>query len=172
MTFIQKGGSCVLASYAIVHNYFTGRAIGECFEDYCRHFGLQFTDWRDAELVYPSHFDNEWRARNCRGYEVILDLHRFSRQTAFTEGRKVFNGQFHINSTIVQTQLEKSLRSQEALLNIAYNHPDGDYHSVTVFDSGSGLLERDTNSNDLLPIKGLSYIGTLRDSVLYSAISK
>ena len=86
----------MLASYAIVHNYFTGKAISECFEDYCRHFGLQFTDWRDAEQVFASNFFDDWRARICRGYEVILDLHRFSQQTAFTEGRKVFNGQFHI----------------------------------------------------------------------------
>ena len=99
-------------------------------------------------------------------------MHRFSPQIAFTEGRKVFSGQFHLDSTLVQTQLEKSLRFQEALLNITYAHPGRDYHSVTVFHGGSGLLERDTNSNDLLPIKRLDYIGTLRDSVLYSGRTK
>src|ERR1017187_9987185 len=46
--FIQNGGSCVLSSYAIVGNYFTGKPISAFFEGYCRHFGIAYADAADA----------------------------------------------------------------------------------------------------------------------------
>jgi hypothetical protein len=61
--FEQTGGSCVLASYAIAHNYFTSMPIRVCFEDYCRHFKLPFSDAKEAEQKYAEHFDLEWKKR-------------------------------------------------------------------------------------------------------------
>jgi len=164
--FCQHGGSCVLSSYAIVANYFTGRPIGEYFEGYCQHFRLSYSDALDAEQKYAAHFDQEWRKRNCRGYEVILDLHSNSTVKCFAEARQRFDGHFYLDSAAHAQELEKLLKAQQAFLNITYE-PGFDYHSITVVHDATGLLARDTNRKGLYPIPGLAKIGKLRDSVLY-----
>jgi hypothetical protein len=166
--FIQNGGSCVLASYAIVANYFTGRPVADYFEGYCKHFGLAYTDAADAERKYADHFDAEWRKRDCRGYEVILDVHTRSKEECFVEARKKFDAQFYLDSAVHLKELETALGDKQAFLNITYE-PGMGYHSITVFNDGSGLRTRDTNRKGFASIPGLSKIGKLRDSVLYVA---
>lgn len=166
--FIQNGGSCVLASYAIVANYFTGRPITDYFEGYCNHFGLTYTNAADAESKYADHFDAEWRKRDCRGYEVILDVHEHSKEPCFLEARKKFDARFFLDSAAHLKELEKVLTEQQAFLNITYE-PGFGYHSITVFNDGSGLKTRDTNRKGFSSIPELAKIGKLRDSVLYSA---
>lgn len=165
--FLQSGGSCVLSSYAIVANYFTGRPVGTYFEGYCRHFKIPYTSARDAELKYATHFDNEWRKRDCRGYEVILDLHSNSTVECFAEARSRFNGLFYLDSSAHLRELEELLSRKEAFLNITYELDAGDYHSITVFHDDNGLAARDTNRKAIFRIPGLANIGKLRDSVLY-----
>ena len=164
--FIQNGGSCVLASYAIVANYFTGRPVADYFEGYCKHFGLAYTDAADAERKYADHFDAEWRKRDCRGYEVILDVHTHSKEGCFLEARKKFDARFYLDSAAHLKELEEVLGEKQAFLNITYE-PGMGYHSITVFNDGSGLRTRDTNRKGFASIPGLSKIGKLRDSVLY-----
>ena len=164
--FLQNGGSCVLASYAIVANYFTGQPISSYFEGYCRHFRLRFKDAADAEQKYAEHFDAEWRKRNCRGYEVILDLHSNSTEKCFVEARRIFDGRFYLDSAAHVDEIEGLLHGHESFLNITYE-PGRDYHSITVFYDGTRFLSRDTNSKGLRTIPGLRQIGKLRDSVLY-----
>jgi hypothetical protein len=60
------------------------------------HFGLAYTDAPDAERKYADHFDAEWRKRDCRGYEVILDVHMHSREPCFVEARKKFDARFYL----------------------------------------------------------------------------
>jgi hypothetical protein len=164
--FIQNGGSCVLASYAVVASYFTGKPISSYFEGYCRHFGLAFKDAADAEQKYAAHFDSEWRKRNCRGYEVILDLHSTSNEKCFVEARQIFDGRFYLDSSERIDELERVLSTQEAFLNITYE-PGRDYHSITIMNDGTHFQARDTNRKGIYPIPGLRQIGKLRDSVLY-----
>ena len=164
--FCQSGGSCVLASYAIVANYFTGQPIATYFEGYCKHFGLSYKDAREAEQKYAEHFDREWRKRDCRGYEVILDLHSNSTVKCFVEARQKFDGHFYLDSAAHLAELEDLLTSKEAFLNITYE-PGQDYHSITVVHDNTGLMARDTNRKGLFPIPSLAKIGKLRDSVLY-----
>jgi hypothetical protein len=166
--FIQNGGSCVLASYAIVANYFTGRPVADYFEGYCKHFGLAYTDAADAERKYADHFDAEWRKRDCRGYEVILDVHTHSKEDCFVEARKKFDARFYLDSAAHLKELEEALGDKQSFLNITYE-PGMGYHSITVFNDGSGLRARDTNRKGFASIPGLSKIGKLRDSVLYIA---
>jgi hypothetical protein len=168
--FLQNDGSCVLSSYAIVGNYYTGRPIGDYFEGYCKHFKLRYKDARDAEHKYAAHFDQEWRKRNCRGYQVILELHSNSTVACFAEARRRFDGRFYLDSDGHRQELEDLLSGNEAFLNITYE-PGSGYHSITVFRDGSRLLSRDTNRKGLSPIPSLSQIGKLRDSVLYIAIA-
>jgi hypothetical protein len=164
--FIQNGGSCVLASYAVVANYFTGKPITSYFEGYCRHFGLAFKDAAEAEQKYAAHFDAEWRKRDCRGYEVILDLHSNSKEKCFVEAREIFDGRFYLDSSAHIDELERLLSTHEAFLNITYE-PGRDYHSITVMSDGTRFMARDTNRKGIYAIPGLRKIGKLRDSVLY-----
>ncbi len=164
--FLQSGGSCVLSSYAIAASYFTGHPIATYFEGYCQHFGLTYTNALDAEAKYAEHFDQEWRKRDCRGYEVILDLHDHSKVKCFAEARKRFRGTFFLDSAAQVAQLEKMLTLGEAFLNITYE-PGGDFHSITIFYDGHGLMARDTNRRGVYSLPGLTKIGKLRDSVLY-----
>jgi len=164
--FTQHGGSCVLSSYAIVGNYFTGEPVTTYFEGYCKHFKLDYANAAEAEQKYASHFDAEWRKRNCRGYEVILDLHTNSTVECFVEARAHFDGHFYLDSAAHREELENLLTQKEAFLNITYE-PGRDYHSITVVHGDNGFLSRDTNRKGLFPLDGLGKIGKLRDSVLY-----
>jgi hypothetical protein len=165
--FVQTGGSCVLASYAIAASYFTGQPVPTYFEGYCQHFKLPYTNSLDAERKYATHFDHEWRKRSCRGYEVILDLHSNSTVKCFSEARTRFDGIFYLDSSAHRQELENLLACKEAFLNITFEVAEGSYHSITVVNSANGLLARDTNRRGLYPLPGLAKIGKLRDSVVY-----
>ncbi len=167
--FKQRGGSCVLASYAVAASYFTGRPFGAFFAGYCEHFGLTATGEAECEQLYAKHFDSEWRKRNVRGYELILSLHNRSPVACFCAARFVMRGTFFMHSDT--RHLEKALRKRCAFLNVTYE-PDSsgnEYHSITAFSDGKYVFARDTNRKNcyLLAGKGLREIGTLRDSVLY-----
>jgi hypothetical protein len=164
--FLQSAGSCVLSSYTIAANYFTGQPVTTYFEGYCRHFGLSFTNALDAEEKYAEHFDQEWRKRDCRGYEVILDLHEHSKVKCFAEARQRFDGRFYLDSAGHMEELEALLKQKAAFLNITYE-PGQDYHSITVVYDGTRFMARDTNRKGLSVLPGLAKIGKLRDSVLY-----
>jgi hypothetical protein len=171
-TFRQTGGSCVLASYAIANNYFASGSIEEVFKDYCRHFKIAFSDWREAERKYAPHFHDQWNNKpNCKGYQVILDLHENSGKKSFLIARSLFDAKFHLNSELEREKLEKCLRCELALLNVTFNVPGGNFHSVTVFcDNGQDFVVRDTNRpGQVERIPGLTSLGILRDSVLYVA---
>ena len=169
ISFKQNVGSCVLSSYAIVSNYFTNFPIEQFFEDYCRHFGVSFKSWQEAEYRYAEHFHNEWNKRNCKGYEVILDLHENSKQQAFIESRKFFSANFYLDTAPFVADLENQLKSEESFLNISYA-VIGACHSVTFFHDGEHLCLRDTNTTVLNTISTIAQIGFLRDSVLYKKI--
>ncbi len=173
--FKQRGGSCVLASYAVAASYFTQLPIGVFFAGYCEHFGLAVgREGECEELLYARHFDAEWRARNVRGYELVLALHNRSPVACFCAARAVMRGTFFMHSDT--RHLEKALRKRCAFLNVTYE-PDSagnEYHSITAFSDGKYVFARDTNRKNcfLLAGKGLREIGTLRDSVLYERTEK
>ncbi len=78
-SFVQSSASCVCASYAVAASYFTGLPFGTWFVAYCKHFDVHYKDEQDAQDQFSAHFDAEWRRRKCRGYEVLLDLHRYGK---------------------------------------------------------------------------------------------
>jgi hypothetical protein len=164
--FVQSDASCVLASYAIVANYFTGQPVSAYFEGYCRHFGIFYAGAVDAERKYASHFDAEWKKRKCMGYEVILDLHSNSTEKCFVEARRRFDAHFYLESSKHLEELEQVLSTREALLNITYRVMD-DTHSVTVMRDGPRMMVRDTTRKGLYPITSLRKLDPLVDCVLY-----
>ena len=155
-----------MASYAIVHNYFTAEPVGVCFEDYCRHFGLPFSTWQEAEQEYAKHFDKEWKKRGCKGYEIMMDLHNYSTKSAFVAARKHFDSVFYNNSAPHLKDLENCLRMQVAILNITFQ-AGPDYHSVSVFADPRGFLKKDTMKQGLTAFGGLAELGSLRDGLLH-----
>lgn len=167
-TFCQTAGSCVLASYGIASKYMSnGIALDAFFLGYCEHFGLDAANANSAETLYAVHFDREWRRRQCRGYELMLELHETSKVSIFVAMRSLMTGQFLLETN--PSVLEKQLRTTESFLNVCYEKSEEENHSISVFSDGRYLFARDTNLPHcyLLP-HGLAGIGKLRDSVLYS----
>lgn len=119
----------------------------------------------DAEKRCAEHFDSEWKRRNVKGYEVLLDLHQNSDIECFANSRKYVEGVFFVESEV--SQLETALKCTKSFLNIAYN-VGNNCHSITVFSDGDYMFARDTNQKNVYLLSGgLGNIGTLRDSVLY-----
>jgi hypothetical protein len=166
--FRQNGNSCVLASYAIVSNYYTKQPIYGFFEDYCRHYGIAFTDQCNAEIEYSRHFDALWKSRKCKGYEIIRELHCGSDKKSFKMGRDKFDVEF-IPDTKSQIQyITQELVSGESLLNITIFRSNEGCHSLTIGREGDIFWCRDTASTDnLIKIDSMNNLGQLRDGILY-----
>lgn len=165
--FIQHGASCTLSSYGIVASYFTREPVSAFFEGYCHRFGIFYVTPLQAEERYAKHFDDEWKLRQCRGIEVILDLHSNSFEKCFVEARRNFDARFYLDASAHIEEIEKTLKSHEALCNIGYKMGD-DVHTVTVFYNGKRLLVRDTVWKGFYSINGLKELGELVDGVLYT----
>lgn len=170
--FIQNTGSCVLASYAIVGNYFSSLPVTQFFEDYCKHFNLSFSSWQEAEGMYANHFVREYDRRKCEGYQVILDLHNNSQQEVFKISRKIFSATFYPDSLSVVSNLKERLGNEESFLNVTFSVNEKACHSVTAFYDKENLMYRDTNRPRIFKIASLTELGKLRDSVLYSRIEQ
>lgn len=164
--FVQSDASCVLASYAIVANYFTRVPVRSYFEGYCHHFGIVYTNAEDAERKYSRHFDAEWQKRKCSGYEVILDLHSNATEECFVQARSHFDARFYRESSKHLSELRQVLETREAFLNITFRVMD-DTHSVTTFYDGADLMVRDTTRHGIYPVVGQAGTNRLVDCVLY-----
>lgn len=169
--FTQNGNTCVLASYGIVGNYFTGESIVDFFSAYCAHFCLPLCQ---SEAVYDKHFHVYLSIQSLCGYAVICDLHNQSPQSIFTKCRFKFSAQLYGNSIPQIAFFEQTLQREESLLNITYAINVG-FHSVTVFHDGNTFMVRDTNNSgspvtQISGINVLSARGQLRDSVLYTKL--
>ena len=163
--FTQSYGSCVLASYAIVANYFSRLPIESYFQAYCRHFSINL----DCNCEYASaeHFDREWKSRNCKGYQVILDVHNHSKLPEFETSRSLFNTRFFEVSLQFFQEIKEILETQEAFANITFCQ-ENQCHSVTVFSTNHGFCVRDTNQTGLIPFDFNPMKFNFRDAVLYS----
>ena len=165
--FVQSDASCVLASYAIVANYFTRLPVSAYFEGYCHHFGIDYTNAIDAERKYSRHFDAEWKKRKCSGYLVILDLHSNATEECFVQARHQFDAKYYPDSVSHLDELRKILKTREALMNITFRISD-DTHSVTTFYDGKRFMVRDTGWVGIFPVAGHPDTNRLVDCVLYT----
>lgn len=165
--FTQQCGSCVLASYAIVANYFSGIQIPAIFKAYCEHFNLYGST--SYEELYALHFDSEWKRRNCKGYEVILDVHNSSQIEVFKNLRSKFSTQFFLDSKPSLKFLEDTLKNSEAFLNITYFN-GFDFHSVTIFSVLGCIYLRDTNAKGISQFDINSSFFDFKDAILYKGL--
>jgi len=184
--FQQTTDSCVLASYAIVANYFTQIPVSEFFAAYCRHFSI-VSHACDYEKTYASHFSNEInKYPNSNGYKLILFLHNNSSDNAFAEARRFFTAKFYLNAAYAFCELEERLECSESLLNLTYgrmvqagtlfNNSTRNQlvcHSVTIFNCDGSLFIRDSGrgvATNLYSIDFLHQLAETRDAVLYTKI--
>ncbi len=165
-TFLQSYGSCTLSSYAIVANYFTRRPVTDFFEGYCHKYAIFYVTPLQAEGRYADHFEGEYQRRQCRGIEVILDLHSNSTEKCFVEARRLFDAHFYLDSNDHLEELETALKTKEAFVNLGYATRN-DVHTVTVFYDGTRFRVRDTNLKGFYSVTRLKEIGRLADGVLY-----
>jgi len=155
-SFCQSGHSCVLASYAIVANYFTGFSVKEFFKDYCLHFQVPVTA-DDPEAGYNGHFHDELKRRNCSGYELIADLHNNALENCFAKTRDVINATLFGGKGEHPDRLIPMLIHLSSFLNVTY--PNGpEFHSITVFASGHTLYCRDTRHLSFFHVPDLQSI--------------
>ena len=127
---------------------------------------VAFSSWQEAEQKYATHFDAEWKKRNCKGYEIMKELHDSSSEPEFCAARKIFDSTFYDNSASACNALQNTLQKKEALLNITFT-AGPNYHSVTAFADPSGLLTKDTMKQGLQNLTALANLGVLRDALLH-----
>lgn len=156
--YIQKPGTCVLSSYAIVNHYFTRLQEDVIFDSYCKHFGLKGS--QNLSKRYNSHFHNYIANDAITGYECIINLHQQSSQKAFVQGRALFYDNYFTDTLNNIDAIENILKEENALINLTYRHDNG-RHSITIFcDVNDSMFKiRDTESN------GLISMGTLNEFV-------
>jgi len=100
--FTQTTNSCVMASYGITANYFTGIEVKNFFNDYCKHYDIQkfnltnyfgqvkITKENMSELAYDSHFHGACKNSGISCLEFIKNLYDLSGHKSFLESRKIF----------------------------------------------------------------------------------
>ena len=90
--FSQQTGSCVLASYAVVTNYFLNhRTIPEVFDEYCEFFKIPYISHLDSERSSGNHLNDICqRILFWRGYQMIDYLHNHARHHFFSTNRRFF----------------------------------------------------------------------------------
>lgn len=180
--FKQAFGSCVLASYSIVANYFTGLPTQSFFSAYCRHYKRDFGD-NNHEETYSYHFNSLINQPCQNGYKIVLNLHDTSEEPEFQASRASFSYEFLPDAFVCLQRLETALKNEVALLNLTIGREiiSGSIfspvrqlscHSVTIFHDGASLVLRDTVLSpglNVAPISSLVSMFGVRDAVLYRA---
>jgi len=160
-SFVQSVDSCVLASYAIAANYFTGIDIKIYFKAYCLHYGIknfdrfpyllnniQINNENIYELAYNSHFHTEYNRRNIAGLKLIEELHNKSIQHAFLEGRKIIDIEYFANVFNFVDVIDKKLKKDEALLILAFTGERGGRHIAVFGYDKKGYYNVETRPNN------------------------
>ena len=193
--FIQHSNSCILASYAIAANYFTGIPISDYFRDYCWHFNLSPTDpeirqffssisyHQDPstldEFMYEFHFHKEYNNRQISGLNLILEIHNVSMANSFDQSR----GKIEIESIpkvpADLQRIENILKSDHSLLISAFNsgrhiavfgYADLKWFTIEtrscmVVDTKNGQVIR-PNKTGYIETNDLKHFGNLGDALL------
>ncbi len=179
-SFRQSFGSCVLASYSIVANYFTGIPVQAFFRSYCRHYKIEESH-KPSEQSYSEHFQFLINGPCKNGYQIILDLHANSSEPEFSKARSLFSAEFFPDASTFWDRIETTLLGKSALLNLTIGNevifgpivaPSRRLacHSLTVVHDGASLHIRDTDKDpgqNIFPLSSLSNLKQTRDGVLY-----
>lgn len=170
-TFVQYGDTCILGSYAIISNYYTGIPFIAFFKDFCKHYEvgteendfkehfenhfrtchldnpettwLNLTELNKYEMAYDNVFHKEYNSLPIGGLELMKELHDKSKQNSFDSSRNVFSLSFIPDVNIDIVNVKDNLRSKESLSMAAFKGERGGHHiSVVGYDSnGCYMIE-------------------------------
>lgn len=134
--FTQHYNSCVMASYAIVSNYFNSRiSISEIFDAYCDHFNIPWVTQLESESHCSNHINFicpyilHWH-----GYDMVDYLHNHSNIDIFVRNRRLFTTEVIKLNPLTEDlydELITGLRNNVALANILIIDNDA-FHSKTL----------------------------------------
>jgi len=181
-SFKQSYYSCVLASYAVVANYYTKIPIKNFFEDYCKDNNIRGKsrieeycrkygcpkDNNVHECIYVFHFQEECQKK--LGLKIIEGLHNNSEEFSFTKSRKKFNVKFVIDVDKEKVRIEKILIKHDALL-IAASKITKDESHIMIYGYDSKRNKWFKRDTALVP-QGIEYedsffsFGKLEDGLI------
>ena len=160
--FVQYGGTCILASYSIASNYYTGIPVLNFFKDFAEHFhsGIRGEDLFDYfkkhpltphdrieavklfstlselnkyETVYDYYFHEEISSgRASGGLTLLKELHDTSEQGSFEVSRKAFSLSYVEHIECVSASVEESLDREESLVLAAFQGDNKDSRHICV----------------------------------------
>lgn len=173
-SFIQYGATCILASYAIISNYYTKIPILTFFKDYCRHFGIpteemnfseyfgnhfrtlrlnqtqrlatwiELSELNKYEIAYDNHFHQEDCFRKIGGLKLMKEIHEDSHQNSFKISKNAFNLTF-IEYVLDDTEkVYHHLECKESLIIVAFNGEESGRHIAVVGYDNNGLYMVET----------------------------
>lgn len=155
--FRQQNMSCVIASYAIVANYFADTLMQDVFTGYCDHFRLEYRDVIEAEIVSAVHLNQECPRKNWQGYKMVKELHENSNQPVFKKNREAFIILKQVGGTPNEEERQElinDIKDNDSLINILIMTPDGKAaHSQTVGiakENGKEFLRDTGGPNNLI----------------------
>jgi len=176
-SFVQYGDTCILGSYAVVSNYYTGIPLLYFFSDYCKHFDitteendlalyfskhfialrlnktqrlatwLGLTELNKYEIAYDNFFHTEYNARNISGLNLMKEIHDSSNQSSFDSSRNLFSLTY-IPCVINEiSNVNDSLTREESLLIVAFREDRGGRHISVVVHDSNGFYMIETRPN-------------------------
>ncbi len=149
-SFVQYVHTCILGSYAIASNYYTGIPLLAFFKDFAKHFNSRIrgedlwdyfvihpgtpsdpiermklysdlTDLNKYEIVYDHFFHKEYKSgRASGGLSLIKELHDKSKQKSFEASRDAFSLCYIQPVEDHIANVENRLDSEESLLMVAF----------------------------------------------------
>ena len=115
-------------------------------------------EFNKYEFIYDYHFQKEFQKRNCKGLEIIEDLHNLSKEPEFAEARKLFNVQFIPNIKTDIDKIEKILLVDDSLLICSFSVDQRGAHITTL---GCDEKRKWFNRNTDLHAEGIQFFDSI-----------
>jgi len=192
-SFVQYNNTCILGSYAIVSNFYTGTSFLDFFKDFCKdfdigteendfkkyfseHFNSQHPDYTQRitrwfnltelnkyELAYDYFFHREYGSRNVNDLNLMKEIHEISKQNSFESSRNSFSLSYIPVVKNDMVNVIDCLACEESLLMIAFQGESGDRQISVVGYDNNGFYMIETRQNKTNGAVGISNISSLPD---------
>ncbi len=192
-SFVQYADTCILGSYAIVSNYFTGILFLEFFKDFCNHFDIRtgendfakyfsrhpitksfdltqrLAEWINLselnkyEIAYDDSFHKEYSSLEIADLYLMKEIHDKSKQQSFESSRNSFSLSNIPEVKNEITYINDCLDREEALLMVAFKGERGGRHISVIGYDNNGFYMVETRPNKSNGAVGIPNICSLPD---------
>jgi len=177
-TFSQQTDSCVLASYAVVTNYYRNHiSISDVFDEYCDNFRIPYLSNLDSERASGNHLNKICQdILNWHGYQLVDYIHNHANQHLFATNRNFFSTLIYALAPLTIDQFNRlidTLRLNESVANILIAVPSGGWHSQTLgVDQNGAIFIHDTfpNANPKVTINPILVHSAILECIVYRRI--